>query len=68
MHNLSHLQTLNNELLEKMGKAITFIISSKRIQNVGKNLTKEVKDSYLESYDTDEKIEDNRKRWKDKPC
>ena len=45
-----------------MGKAITFIISSKRIINLGKNLTKEVKDSYLESYDTDEKkkIEDNR--------
>ena len=43
----------NNELSEKeTKKAILFTIASKRIKYLGINLTKNVKDLYLENYKT----------------
>ena len=41
----------------------------KKTQNLGINLTKEVKDLYVESYKSlIKEIEDDSKTWKDIPC
>ena len=46
----------NNELTEKeIKKKIPFTIASKRMKYLGINLTKDVKDLYLENYDTKER-------------
>ena len=47
-------------------KTILFIITLKRIKYLGMNLTKEVKNLYMEDYKTSVKeIEDNESNWKD---
>ena len=46
---------------------ISFIITSKRIKYLGINLPKEIKELYIENYDTDE-ISDDINRWRDIPC
>ena len=41
----------------------------KRIKYLGINLTKEVKDLYIENYKSlIKEIEDNTNKWKDLPC
>ena len=51
----------NNELTEsEIKKIIPFTIASKRIKYLGIILTKDIKDLYLENYDTEER---NRKRY-----
>ena len=46
-----------------------FTIASKRIQYLGINLTKEVKDLYIETFKTLMKeIEEGTNKWKDLPC
>ena len=51
----SFLYTTNKLTEKEIKKVIPFIITLKRIKYLGKNLTKEVKDLYLENYNTDEK-------------
>ena len=48
---------------------IPLYIASKRITNLGINLTKAVKDLYPENYKTLVKdIESDTKKWKNTPC
>ena len=50
-------------------KTIPFIITSKRVKYLGINLTKDVKDLYLEHYKTLMKeIEHNTNKWKSITC
>ena len=60
----------NNELTEKeIKKTSPFTIASKRIKYLGINLTKNVKDLYLENYKTLKKeIEEDTNKWKHIPC
>ena len=60
----------NNKLTEReIKKTISFIIASKRIKCLGINLTKDVKDLYLENYKTPKKeIEEDTNKWKHIPC
>ena len=62
----------NNERAErKIGEAILFTITSKRIKYLGVNLPKETKDLYSEQvhYKTlMREIKDDTNRWKDMPC
>ena len=54
---------------KRKSKKIPFIIASKKpIKYLGSNLTKEVKDLYSESYDINEKIEEDTNKWKAIPC
>ena len=47
---------VNNELTEReIKKTIPFTIASNRIKYLGINLTKGVKDLYLENYDSEER-------------
>ena len=57
----------NNELSEKeIKKTIPFTVTSKRIKYLRINLTKELKDLYLENYKALMKeIEDDMNKWKD---
>ena len=57
----------NNEVTEmEIKKTMPFTIATKRIKYLGINLTKDVKDMYLENYKTLKKeIED---KWKCVPC
>ena len=59
----------NNELSEReINKSIWFTIASKRIKYLGINLTKEVRDLYIENYGIGMKeIEDHTNKWKDMP-
>ena len=59
-----------NELTEsEIKKTIPFTIASKRIKYLGINLTKDVKDLYLENYKTLKKeIEEDTNKWKHIPC
>lgn len=41
--------------VREIKKTISFAITSKRVKYLGINLPKEVKDSYSESYDADER-------------
>ena len=62
--NLLHLYT--QQTIREIKKTIPFTIASKRIKYLGINLSKEVKDLYLENYKTLVKeIEDDTNRWKD---
>ena len=56
----------NNELIEReIRKTIPFKIASKRIKYLGINLTKEVKDLYLENYKTLLRgIKEDTSKWK----
>ena len=57
------------EQKEKLGKAIPFTITSKRIKYLGVNLPKETKDLYSENYEMLMKeIKNDSNRWKDIPC
>ena len=60
----------NNELIEKeIEKTILFTIASKRIKYLGINLTKDVKDLYVENYKTLKKeIEEDTNKWKHILC
>ena len=60
----------NNELWEReIKKIVPFIIASKAIKDVGINLTKEMKDLYIENYRTLMKeIEEDTNKWKDILC
>ena len=50
-------------------KIIPFIIASKRIKYLGINLTKNVKDLYLENYETLKKeVEEETNKWKNILC
>ena len=50
-------------------KTVSFSIATKRIKCLGINLTKDVKDLYLENYKTPRKvIEEETNRWKHIPC
>ena len=50
-------------------KTISFTISSKRIKYLGINLTKDVKDLYLENYRIlKNEIEEDTNEWKQIPC
>ena len=50
-------------------KIIPFTIASKRIKYIGINLTKDIKDLYLENYKTPRKVtEEETNRWKHIPC
>ena len=54
---------------EKLRKKIPFIIASRKIKYLGINLTKEVKDLYLENYRTLKKeIKENTNKWKHILC
>ena len=58
-----------NYLKEKSGKNIPFDIATRKIKYLGINLTKEVKDLYLEYYTTLEKeIKEDTNKWKHMPC
>ena len=58
----------NNELTREIKKIIPFIIASKRIKYLGRNLTKDVKYLYSENYKTLKKeTEENTNEWKDIP-
>ena len=60
----------NNELTEKeIKKTIPFIHASKIIKHLGINLTKDVKDVFLENYKTlKTEIEEDTNTWKHIPC
>ena len=60
----------NNERSEReITEAIPFTITSKRINYLGVNLSKETKDLYSENYKTLMKeIKSDTNRWKDIPC
>ena len=59
----------NNELAEKeIRKTIPFTIASKRIKYLGINLTKEVKDLYLENYKTLLREIKEDTKWELIPC
>ena len=60
----------NNELSEReTRKKIPFTIATRKIMYLGINLTKEVKDLYLENYRTLKKeIEEDTNKWKHIPC
>ena len=57
-----------NYLKEKSGKNIPFDIATRKIKYLGINLTKEVKDLYLENYTTPKKeIKEDTNKWKHVP-
>ena len=60
----------NNKLREReIKKTIPFTIASKSIKCLGINLTKDVRDLYLENYKTLKKeIEEDTSKWKHIPC
>ena len=60
----------NNEKSERAIKeSIPFIIATKRIKDLGINLSKETEDLYMENYKTlMKKIKDDINRWRDTPC
>ena len=59
----------NNELTREIKKIIPFIIASKRIKYLGRNLTKDVKYLYSENYKTLKKeTEEDKNKWKHMPC
>ena len=47
---------------------MSFTIASKRIKYLGINLTKDVKDLYLENYKTLKKEIEDTNKWKHTPC
>lgn len=54
---------------KEMKKTIIFITTSKRIKYLRMNLTKEVKDLYIENYKTlREEIEEDTPEWKNSVC
>ena len=59
----------NNELTEReIKKTIPFIIATKTIKYLGINLTKNVKDFYLEKYERLKKEIGDTSKWKHIPC
>ena len=66
---LAFLYTNYKTLERDIKETIPFTIASKRIKYLGINITKEVKDLYLENYKTLMKeTEDDTNRWKDITC
>ena len=54
---------------QKSRKKVPFDIATRKINYLGINLTKEVKDLYSENYTTLKKeIKEDRKKWKHVPC
>ena len=60
----------NNEISEtEIRKKIPFAIATRKINYLGINLTKEVKDLYSENYITLKKeIKEDTNKWKHGPC
>ena len=59
----------NNELTEReITKTIPYTIASKRIKYIGINLTKDVKDLYLEKYKTLKKEIEDTNKWRHILC
>ena len=60
----------NNKLtIKEIKKTISFIITSKRIKYLQINITKDVKDLYLENHRTLRKeIKEDTNKWKHVPC
>nr|KAF6374288.1 hypothetical protein mPipKuh1_009511 [Pipistrellus kuhlii] len=60
----------SGELIEtKTKKAIPFTIAPKKLRYLGINLTREIKDLYVQNYTTPKKgIEEDVNRWKNIPC
>ena len=61
---------INNEISEtETKKEIPFTTATRKIKYLGINLTKEVKDLYLENYTTLKKgIKEDTNKWKHVPC
>ena len=54
---------------EKLGREIPFTKATRKIKDLGINLTREVKDLYSENNRTPKKeTEDNTNKWKYIPC
>ena len=66
---LAFLYTNNKRSERDIKETIPFTIATKRIKYLGINLSKEVKNLYLENYKTLMKeIKDDTTRWRDIPC
>ena len=62
------LNTTNKQSEREIKRTVSFTTSSKRIEYLESNLTREVKDLYSENYKTLMKeIEDDISKWKDTP-
>ena len=66
---LSFLYTNNEKSEREIKESNPFTTSTKRIQHLGINLSKETKELYTENYKTLMKeIKDDINRWRDIPC
>ena len=66
---LAFLYTNNEKTEREIKEAITFTISTKRINYLGINLLKETKDLYIENYKTlIKEIKKDTKRWRNILC
>jgi hypothetical protein len=66
---LSFLYTNNKQIEKEYMETIPFTIASKKIKDLGVNLTKDVNDLYKENYKPmNKEIEEDYGRWKDLPC
>jgi hypothetical protein len=66
---VAFLYTNNEEIEKEYMETIPFTIASRKIKNLGVNLTKDVNDLYKENYKPLKKeIEEDYRRWKDLPC
>ena len=55
--------------MQKIFSLIPFTTATRKIRHLGKNLTKDIKDLYLENYRTLKKeIEGDTNKWKRIPC
>ena len=65
---LAFLYTNNEKSEREIKESISFIIATKRIKYIGKNLPKETKELYTENYKTLMKeIKGDMNRWRDSP-
>jgi uncharacterized protein (DUF736 family) len=66
---LAFLYTNNEQTEKEYTETIPFTIASKKNQNLGENLTKDVNDQYKENYKLLKKeIEEDCRRWRDHLC
>ena len=66
---LEFLYTNNEKSEREIKESIPFTIVTKRIKNLGINLSKETKELYTENYKTlMEEIKDDINRWRDISC
>ena len=62
------LYTNNESAAREIKESIPFIMAPKIIKYLGKNLTKEAKDLYIENYRKLMKEIEDTKKWKNIPC